>query len=652
VKKRTTKPRMPRRRQTRPAETNEQSPRAAKPSFAVEALEPRILLSGTWVDTATGNSIPGATEGNDTFQASTQGDLADGLGGDDILRGEQGQDTLSGGAGNDQLFGGVGIDTLDGGAGNDQLFGEQGSDVLVSGGGNDTMDGGAGSDTFQVTGAQHGDVITVEGGSGDDTIDLSQHAANNVTNNGSTITVNLGGGQSFTINQTGVESVVTGAAVNNAPTAGAGSLTINEDASASAVTLSGTDPDAGDAVTSYRIESLPTNGTLRLNGVDVHANDLVTQTQIDGGQLAFQPNADWNGSTSFTYKAHDGDAFSDNTGTFSVTVNPAAQAQVPAPPPAPPPSLPPSAPVPSVPVSEPVVPSDPVGTVVEAPGESVIDQPVVDVISPDADSEIPATEDPGAVVVIPPSEPVGAPVDSNAPATDGPNADAETNVVPVMDDSTTTGQNDSSAGDMHWDGHENLGVLDPMSDVSGSVEVSPQNADAFEELDAVETAVGAEAHFDVSQLVTFPADPFAGLPAANALPDAPPGSTAADLYVEVGTAAGSLLMPARTPSDAMLFMPAASADANSGTHGELVEDADLRHRPGRFVEESSFELPASARTAHDDAPVVADADSVPLAGPVSSGFFAGLWAALRGMGTKNESSEPTVSSGERSAKRR
>ena len=36
----------------------------------------------------------------------------------------------------------------------------------------------------------------------------------------------------------------------------------------------------------------------------------------------------------------------------------------------------------------------------------------------------------------------------------------------------------------------------------------------------------------------------------------------------------------------------------------------------------------------------------------SSKLFAGLWAALRGIGTKNEASEPTAASGERGNKRR
>ena len=177
---------------TKPARSKLDLQQQAKPKFQLEALEPRILLSATWV----------GTEADDSHDAGNHGDDLYGMGGNDVLRG------------------GTSGDLLDGGAGNDQLFGNQGKDVLISGGGNDFMDGGVGNDTFLFTGAQNGDSITVVGGhGGQDTIDLSNHAANNVNIDGSTITVNLGGGQSFTINHSQVENILTGPAVDTAPTA-------------------------------------------------------------------------------------------------------------------------------------------------------------------------------------------------------------------------------------------------------------------------------------------------------------------------------------------------------------------------------------------------------------------------------------------------
>ena len=108
----------------------------AKASFQLEALEPRILLSATWVDADTGDAIAGATEGDDVFYGSNASDFADGLGGDDELHGGIQDDQLFGGAGDDQLFGGLHSDTPDRGTGDDQLFGGQQQAVLISGGGN------------------------------------------------------------------------------------------------------------------------------------------------------------------------------------------------------------------------------------------------------------------------------------------------------------------------------------------------------------------------------------------------------------------------------------------------------------------------------------------------------------------------------------
>ncbi|MEX2286745.1 MAG: tandem-95 repeat protein, partial [Planctomycetaceae bacterium] len=109
--------------------------------------------------------------------------------------------------------------------------------------------------------------------------------------------------------------------VNDAPTSSAGSLTLNEDTTG-VVTLSGADIDAGDAVDAYRINTLPANGTLLLNGTAIGANATVTQAQIDSGALTFRPNTNWNGSTSFTFRAYDGQAYSATAATFSLTVNP------------------------------------------------------------------------------------------------------------------------------------------------------------------------------------------------------------------------------------------------------------------------------------------------------------------------------------------
>ena len=70
---------------------------------------------------------------------------------------------------------GQGDDELSGGAGDDALDGGNDNDLLISGGGNDSRDGVEGDNTFRFTGAQDGDVITVDGGQQNDTIDLSAY---------------------------------------------------------------------------------------------------------------------------------------------------------------------------------------------------------------------------------------------------------------------------------------------------------------------------------------------------------------------------------------------------------------------------------------------------------------------------------------------
>ena len=140
-----------------------------------EALEPRILLSASWVDADTGEALDGATAGNDAFHGDAGADLAHGLDGDDFLAGGDGADRLSGGAGadrlsggagNDVLSGGRGDDVLSGGAGHDRLWGGSGDDLLRGGAGNDRLAGGSGADVLR--GGAGNDVL--HGGSGNDVL--------------------------------------------------------------------------------------------------------------------------------------------------------------------------------------------------------------------------------------------------------------------------------------------------------------------------------------------------------------------------------------------------------------------------------------------------------------------------------------------------
>jgi len=97
-------------------------------------------------------------------------------------------------------------------------------------------------------------------------------------------------------------------AVNDAPVAGNDSYSTNEDTpltvtSAAGVLANDTDVD-GDALTAILVSS-PANGTLTLNA---------------DGSLTYTPNANWNGTDSFTYKANDGVADS-NVAVVTIAVN-------------------------------------------------------------------------------------------------------------------------------------------------------------------------------------------------------------------------------------------------------------------------------------------------------------------------------------------
>ena len=319
--------------------------------------------AGVNVNLAAGTASGGA--GNDTLSSvenvtgSEHDDVLTGDSGSNVLSGGGGDDLLTGGAGNDTLEGGAGTDTADysaagsgidvnlaagmasGGAGSDTLSsienvlgsehadtltgdaddnvlsGGAGDDLLVGGGGNDTLIGGDGDDTFKVTGAQAGDVYTVDGGPGSNTLDLSEYSTSQVEDDGATITVHLAGGQSFTIHYTNIDNVVTS---NVAPTVVDNQVDLAEDASLT-IQLGATDPDLYDTIEQYRIESLPANGTLEINGDPVGVGDVITPTQIASGQLTFEPNPDWNGSTGFEFSAFDGQEWSNGSGTYSITVS-------------------------------------------------------------------------------------------------------------------------------------------------------------------------------------------------------------------------------------------------------------------------------------------------------------------------------------------
>ncbi|MBI4053917.1 MAG: S8 family serine peptidase [Candidatus Doudnabacteria bacterium] len=116
-----------------------------------------------------------------------------------------------------------------------------------------------------------------------------------------------------TSNEATVSIAVT--ATNTAPSAAPVSATTNEDTPVS-ITLSGADAESCEL--NFTVVTGPANGTL-----GSLANQPCTSgtPNLDTAQITYTPNANFNGSDSFTYKVNDGSADS-NTATVSITVNP------------------------------------------------------------------------------------------------------------------------------------------------------------------------------------------------------------------------------------------------------------------------------------------------------------------------------------------
>ncbi|WP_190761265.1 FG-GAP-like repeat-containing protein [Microcoleus sp. FACHB-68] len=110
--------------------------------------------------------------------------------------------------------------------------------------------------------------------------------------------------------------------INTAPTLGNISKAGNENADIAftAADFTGQFSDAdGNPLSKVKITSLPTNGTLKLSGVSVTANQEIEAAAL--GNLVFSPNANFDGTTGFTWNAFDGIAYATAAASVNITVN-------------------------------------------------------------------------------------------------------------------------------------------------------------------------------------------------------------------------------------------------------------------------------------------------------------------------------------------
>jgi hypothetical protein len=301
------------------------------------------------------------SEGDDTVTGSATAE--------NTMDGGGGNDDLTGGAAADDIDGGEGDDTLEAGDGDDQVAGGEGDDTVVGGhgGGDDIYDGGTGNDSVTytsttlgvtvdlaagtATGPEIGSDTLIEienatGGSGDDRIGGS--AADNKLGggDGTDTVVFTGERRDYTIEAIGDpnEYRVTD---NRVGGDGTDIVTDFELFEFSDVTLAEADilntAPAADADGPYAVDEDAPLSVDAANGVlngdsDLEGNPLTAElvsgpanalsfTLNPDGSFSYQGVADFNGPDSFTYRAFDGTASSDEI-TVQIDVAPVNDAPV------------------------------------------------------------------------------------------------------------------------------------------------------------------------------------------------------------------------------------------------------------------------------------------------------------------------------------
>lgn len=78
------------------------------------------------------------------------------------------------------------------------------------------------------------------------------------------------------------------------------------------------DDTDGDSLTKIQITGVAANGTLKLSGSTVSADQEIVAA--DFGNLAFVPNGNWNGDTSFQWKGNDGSVYSETAATMTLSL--------------------------------------------------------------------------------------------------------------------------------------------------------------------------------------------------------------------------------------------------------------------------------------------------------------------------------------------
>ncbi|MHC4078726.1 MAG: hypothetical protein ACYST0_09860, partial [Planctomycetota bacterium] len=257
----------------------------------VEEIEPRILLSATWIDGTAGDDNP--------LNGTAVDDCIDGLAGNDTIFGLTGDDILRGGAGNDALDGGSGTDTADYTDATSSVTVDLSAGTASGGSGTDTLTsmegvtGGTYDDTFNFASASNMDVYTVDGAGGNDTIDLSSYNIADAVFSDGKVMIDTGNGFAFEVNYSNVEDIQFADTLADVRTTNwstalfAGTKTYIEGDTAFSVTLSGSGSVSIDyTAASNSLSITSTTGT--------DSGTAITVTNHDGSNLTFSSIANTN----------------------------------------------------------------------------------------------------------------------------------------------------------------------------------------------------------------------------------------------------------------------------------------------------------------------------------------------------------------------
>ena len=425
---------------------------------------------------------------------------------------------------------------------------------------------------------------------------------------------------------------VTVNAVNDAPDAVDDLLTTNEDTPITTGNVLGNDTDADGNALSVSGFTQPAHGSAAYN------ND---------GTFTYTPTTDYSGSDSFTYTVDDGSGGTD-TATINVTVNAVSVAPVSS--------------GGAVGGGESVASAAPAPAPMDA---TPVEETQSDIVADDDASQRPVVTDDGPSAQAPPvaaeptveresiEEPLSPPPVDVVIATPVVNPGA-TPPLSDMDSPVNSGSSVSGAtghAEVTWDGTEDLGVMNPAENCDNELDLARAEHAQIESGYADAGAGGADALFGESSNAPegyqldeefvlddahFNGQQFNQVAAAGAAQ-----SNLHDLYYEEPDSSGDQIgaEPASAVADRgdyEVAIPRGGSDAGAQrAHDKLNDETEAR------------------RADEDDAPAERDARRNGEAGPAVAaaagiGFFAQLWAGVRGLGrTEREDLERSGQNGTR-----